>query len=221
MGLAEFPNFDEAMRLRLAAATDRLAGEFQGIFERSAIRTVVEESAQSLSSGGVTPFVHILAERFARERLRAHAQSEGRLQKERPEVVFVSLTGGGRAQIAAALLAQRAGNAVIVHSAGSDVSDDIDANVRSAMAEVGIDLEEAFTKPLTPEVLAAADVVVTMGRSVGAVAIPETVRHLDWRVGDPAGAELDEVRRVREDIERRIDVLADEFVAVASATRTA
>jgi protein-tyrosine-phosphatase len=132
--------------------------------------------------------------------------------------VFVSLTGGGRAQIAAALLAQRVGDAVIVHSAGSDVSAEIDAGVRAAMDEIGIDLEEAFTKPLTPEVLAAADIVVTMGRSVGAVTIPKTVRHLDWRVGDPAGAEVEEVRRVREDIKHRIDVLADELVAAAQAS---
>src|SRR5262249_54313803 len=120
---------------------------------------------------GVSPFVHIPAERCARERLRASAQSEGRLAKERTEVALVSLTCGGRAQIAAALLAQRASDAVIVHTAGSEASAEVDANVRVAMAEIGIDLEEAFTKPLTPEVLAAADVVVTMGRSVGAVAI--------------------------------------------------
>ena len=221
MGLAEFPNFDDAMRLRLAAATDRLADEFQGIYDRQTISAVVNESAQRLSSHGITPFVHILAERFARERLRATAQAEGRLAKERPSIVFVSLTGGGRAQIAAALFAKRAGDAVLVHSAGSDVSADIDPNVRAALAEVSIDLEEAFTKPLTPEVLGATDVVVTMGRSVGAVDIPDSVRHVDWRVGDPAGADLEEVRRVREDIGRRIDALAEELVPAVHTSTTA
>jgi len=221
MGLTEFPDFDEAMRLRLAAATDRLAEELEGLYDRPAIEAVVDESAKSLSAHGVTPFVHILAERFARERLRAYAQSQGRLAKDRPEVLFVSLTGGGRAQIAAALLAQRAGDAVIVHTAGSNASGEVDANVRVAMTEVGVDLEETFTKPLTREVLAAADVVVTMGRSVGEVAIPASVRHVDWRVGDPAGAGLDEVRRVREDIERRIPALAEEFAAAPQATATA
>jgi protein-tyrosine-phosphatase len=57
-------------------------------------------------------------------------------------------------------------------------------------------------------VLENADVVVTMGRSVGRFDIPSTVRHVDWRVGDPTGAELDEVRRVRDDIGRRVDELA-------------
>src|SRR5262249_18010943 len=153
-------------------------------------------------------FVHILAERFARERLRARAQAEGLIAKPVPEVVFVSLTGGGRAEMGAALLAARAGNAVSVHSAGSQAISEIDPNVRSVMAGSGIDLATAFTKPLTPEVLAGADVIVTMGRSVGHVEIPAAAKHVDWRIGDPAGAPLEEVRRVREDIERRIDSLA-------------
>jgi protein-tyrosine-phosphatase len=212
VGLAEFPGFDEAMRLRLAAAVDRLEGEFEGIYERDVISGVVDESARELSAHGITPFVHILAERFARERLRAQAQAAGRLAKSVPEVVFVSLTGAGRSEIGAALLARRAGDAVSVHSAGSKAVTEIDENVRTAMEEIGIDLSDAFTKPLTTEVLASADVVVTMGRSVGPVAIPSDVRHVDWRVGDPAGAPLEEVRRVREDIERRVDALADELV---------
>ncbi len=215
MGLAEFPNFDDAMRLRLAAATDRLAQEYEGIHDRQAIGALVEESAESLSARGITPFVHILAERFARERLRAQAQSEGRMAKGQPEVLFVSLTGGGRAQIGAALLAHRCGDAVVVHSAGSSADAEVDENVRAAMAEIDVDLEEAFTKSVTPEVLAAADVVITMGRSVGAFELPTTVRHVDWRVGDPAGAEIDEVRRVREDIERRVDALVRELLPTA------
>jgi len=205
------------MRLRLNAATDRLAGEFEGIYDRNAIAALVDESAQRLSANGVTPFVHILAERFARERLRAQAQSAGHLGKTVPDVLFVSLTGGGRAQIGAALLTRHAGDAVVVHSAGSDASSTIDENVRTAMTEIGIDLEDAFTKPLTSEVLDAADIVVTMGRSVGTFGIPDSVRHVDWRIGDPAGADLDEVRRVREDIERRVHALADELVTASSA----
>jgi len=217
MSLTEFPGFDAAMGLRLNAATDRLAIEFDGIFDRVAVAALVDESAQQLSAGGVTPFVHILAERFARERLRAQAQSAGRLGKQLQEVLFVSLTGGGRAQIGAALLARCTGGAVIVHSAGSGATSSIDENVRAVMSEIGVDLGDAFTRPLTPEVLDAVDVVVTMGRSVGEVEIPDTVRHVDWRVGDPAGASLDEVRRVREDIERRVHALADELAGARAS----
>jgi protein-tyrosine-phosphatase len=109
------------------------------------------------------------------------------------------------------MLAHAAGTAVTVHTAGSSASAEVDPNVRSAMAEIGIDLSEEFTRPLTPEVLGNADIIVTMGRSVGEFVVPERVRHVDWRIGDPAGAPLDEVRRVREDIGRRVAELADQI----------
>src|SRR5262249_10944877 len=96
--------------------------------------------------------------------------------------------------------------------AGSAAGRDIDENVRAALDEIGIDLgEEAYVRPVTGEVLSAADIVVTMGRSVGEVAVPDSARHVDWRVGNPEGADLEEVRRVRADIVRRIEMLADEL----------
>jgi len=212
MGLAEFPSFDEAVNARLVAVVELLTKEFEGVYDREHVRVVVDESAKQLSRGRVTPFIPVLAERFARERLRAQALGEGHIARAAPEVVFVSLTGGGRAQIGAALLARRAGTAVNVHSAGSASANEIDENVRAALGEIGIDLAEAFTKPISPEVIGGADVIVTMGRSVGEIDVPAGVRHIDWRVGDPAGADLDEVRRVREDIDRRVDALADELL---------
>ena len=217
MGLEDFLGFDRAVELRLDKVVDELAHEFDGVYDRERVGSVVGESARQLSGGTVAAFVPILAERFARERLRAQAQGEGRLEKTAYEVLFVSLTGGGRAQIGAALLAGRAGESVSVHSAGSRTVGEIDANVRAVMEEVGIDLSDAFTKPLTPEVMSSADLVVTMGRSVGEVEIPSTTRHFDWRVGDPAGLPLNEVRRVREGIERRVDLLA---TTLASGTHT-
>ena len=118
------------------------------------------------------------------------------------------------------LLERGAGELASIHTAGSGAASGIDPNVQTAMAEIGIDLSDKFTRPLTAEVLASADLVITMGRSVGQIEIPAKARHLDWRVGDPAGAEIDEVRRVRDDIERRVNDLAVELrslVAVGSA----
>src|SRR5215831_7049501 len=149
MSLQEFPDFDAAVRARLELATNELQQEFAGIYTREQVQAVLDESARQLQRGEVAAYVHVLAQRFARERLRALAQSEGRLAKPTIEVLFVSLTGGGRAQIAAALLARRAGTAVEVHTAGSDLGSGVDENVSAAMAEVSIDLAEAFTKPLT------------------------------------------------------------------------
>ena len=222
VGQHEFEDYaDQALQSRLQIATNRLAEEFEGLYDRDEIEAAVEESARSLSSHGVTPYVHILAERFTRERLRAQAQSEHRIAKTAPEVVFVSLTGGGRAQIGAALLARQAGEAVSVHSAGSSVAAEVDPCVRAVLEEVGIDVTEAFTKPISPEVLASADVVITMGRSVGVVEIPPTVRHLDWRVGDPAGTDVDEARRVRDDIERRIAAFMRDVLPELTSTPAA
>ena len=214
MGLEEFTD----VQARLAGAVDQLAKEFDGIFERAHVEAVVQESAKHLEGAAVASFVPILAHRFARERLRAQAITEGRLAKTVMEVVFVSITGGGRARMAASLLERSVGDAVSVHTAGSGQASGIDPNVRIAMEEVGIDLSEKFTRPLTAEVLASADIVITMGRSVGEIEIPQTAWHLDWRVGDPAGAELEEVRRVREDIERRVDVLVKRLVPDGATT---
>jgi len=212
VGQREFEQYaDKALESRLDVATNRLAEEFGDLYDREVIKSAVEESARALSTNGVTPYVHILAERFTRERLTAQAQTERRVEKTVPEVVFVSLTGGGRAQMGAAILSKKAGDAVSVHCAGSDAGEEIDENVRLALAEIGIDLGEAFVRPVTSEVLAAADIVVTMGRSVGHVDIPSSTRHEDWRVGNPTGADLEEVRRVRDDILRRVDLLGAEL----------
>jgi hypothetical protein len=72
------------------------------------------------------------------------------------------------------------------------------------LSELGIDLAEIHPMPVTDEALAGADVIVTMGRSVGAVTIPPGARHEDWRIGDPVGADLDEVRRIRDEIDHRV-----------------
>ena len=211
VGIEEFTD----IRVRLDQAHGQLCKEFEGIYGEAQIRAMLEESARELEGAHVASFVPILAHRFTRERLRAQAQTEGKLKKTLIDVVFVSLTGGGRAQIGAALLDRDTSGAVNVHAAATGAALDVDPHVRDALMEVGIDAADAYTRPLSPEVLAGADVVVTMGRSVGALTIPEHVRHVDWRVGDPAGAQLDEVRRVRDDIQRRVDELAAELQQAA------
>src|SRR5262249_21129358 len=94
----EFEQYaDAALQDRLDVATTRLAEEFDGVYDRETIESAVQESARALSTKGVRPLRTIVAERFTRERLTAQARSERRIAKTVPEVVFVSLTGGGRA----------------------------------------------------------------------------------------------------------------------------
>jgi protein-tyrosine-phosphatase len=83
----------------------------------------------------------------------------------------------------------------------------LDPSVRTVIAEAGLDPDDAFARPVTEEILHRADVIVTMGHSVARFELPEGVRHDDWRVGDPVGASIDETRRVRDDIERRVRAL--------------
>lgn len=97
------------------------------------------------------------------ERLKAIAQAEGMTLKEVPEVLFACVPNAGRSQMAAALLDRAAKGRVHVRSAGSAPANEIHDVVREAMDEVGIDLSKEFPKPLTDEVVRAADVVITMG----------------------------------------------------------
>jgi protein-tyrosine-phosphatase len=155
----------------------------------------------------VFEFVPLMAYRFTRERLNSIRRAGGHGHEGTWDVVFVSLSGGGRGQIAAALTALASNNRVSVHSAGTAVRADIDPQVRAVIEELGLNPDEEFARPVTDEVLRGADVIVTMGHSVGVIEIPEGVRHEDWRVGDPLGAPIHEVRRVRDDIDHRVRAL--------------
>lgn len=194
---------------RLDSLTDDLIEEFAGQFDPQLIRALMADSAARLADSAAIPdYLPPLAYRLTKERLHASARTDaGREHAAQRDVVFVSLSGGGRGQIAAALTSLLAGDTVNVHSAGTAVRGQIDPAVASAISELGIDVSEAFAHPMTPEVLDATDVVVTMGHSVGVFEIPPGVRHEDWRVGDPVGAPLEEVRRVRADIEHRVRTL--------------
>jgi arsenate reductase len=192
-------------------AVDVLVEEFGQHQPRESIQRIMDDSVSQLAgSAQVEDFVPALAHRFTRERLKALARAHGP-EHAQPDVLFVGLGDTGRGQMAAALLTLRSEGRVVAHSAGSTAASGVDPAVVEVMDELGIDLSEAYAKPLASEVIAAADRVVTMGRSVGAVTIPEDKLHDDWRVGDPTGAPVDEVRRVRDDIDRRVQTLLVEL----------
>jgi arsenate reductase (thioredoxin) len=198
-------------RHHVEKAVESLEEEFDGAHSRDTIERVMDDSLQQLvGSAEVDDFLPTLAHRFARERLKALGRARGPEDAE-SDVLFIGLGDTGRGQMAAALLTLRSEGRVVAHSAGSTRGVEVDRSVVEVMAELGVDLTEAYAKPLSAEVLGSADVAVTMGRSVGAVEIPDGVRHEDWRVGDPTGAPVDEVRRVRDDIDRRVQALLAEL----------
>src|SRR5215472_10862993 len=128
---------------------------------------------------------------------------EERAMAEVPEVLFVCTHNAGRSQMAAALLDRQAAGRVRVTSAGSQPATQLNPAVVAAMAEIGLDISREFPKPLTSDKVQAADVVITMGCGDACPVYPGK-RYLDWDLPDPAGLPLDQVRPIREDIERRV-----------------
>jgi len=131
--------------------------------------------------------------------------------KEVPEVLFVCVHNAGRSQMAAALLDRAAGGRVHVRSAGSTPAHEIHAGVREAMAELDVDLSKEFPKPLTDETVKAADVVITMGCGDACPIYPGK-KYLDWELEDPADKPIDQVRSIRDEIDRRVRALLEELV---------
>jgi protein-tyrosine-phosphatase len=99
-----------------------------------------------------------------------------------------------------------------VRSAGSEPVDQLNRAVVAALDEVGLDVTKEFPKPLTDEVVRAADVVITMGCGDACPVYPGK-RYLDWDLDDPAGKDLDAVRPIRDEIDRRVRALLDELTA--------
>jgi arsenate reductase (thioredoxin) len=204
-------NLPLATQRRLDESIDRLAAEHAGVFSRETVERFVSDSVDRLGEVSVFDYLPLITERFARERLRACAQAEGLLTKTQPEVLFVCVHNAGRSQMAAALTDHISEGRVSVRSAGSAPAQSIEENVVLAMAEIGLDVCKAFPKPLTDEVVRAADTVVTMGCGDACPVYPGR-RYLDWKLDDPAGQDLATVRRIRDDIAEQVKDLLDELL---------
>jgi arsenate reductase len=181
------------------------------VFSQETIARYIAESLDLLGGARINVYVPVLAHRFARERLRALAQSEGAIVKEQPEVLFVCVHNAGRSQMAAGLVKLRSEGHVHVRSAGSAPGEQINPAVVEAMAELGVDMSEEFPKPLTDEVIRAADVVVTMGCGDACPIYPGK-RYEDWELEDPEGKDLETVRGIRNEIDGRVQRLIDELL---------
>jgi protein-tyrosine-phosphatase len=196
--------------------TESLVDDFAGTFSRETIERYVSESVDLLGGARFSDFVPVLSYRFARERLKALAQAEGIVAKEMPEVLFVCVHNAGRSQMAAGLVRLRSGGRIHVRSAGSDPAATINPAVIEAMDEIGVDMSEEFPKPLTDEVVRAADVVITMGCGDACPIYPGK-RYEDWALEDPAEQNLETVRRIRADLDERITALVGELVIADEA----
>jgi arsenate reductase len=129
---------------------------------------------------------------------------------DRPAVLFVCVHNAGRSQMALGWFNHLAGGRAVAWSGGSEPASEVNPAAVAAMAEVGIDIAREYPKPWTEEAVRAADVVVTMGCGDACPFFPGT-RYEDWALDDPHGQDIEAVRPIRDDIERRVRTLLGEL----------
>jgi protein-tyrosine-phosphatase/DNA-binding transcriptional ArsR family regulator len=188
-----------------------LAYRFSAYFSPETVAKYVGESYSLLSErANIRSFLPSLTTRFATDRLSALATAQGLVLRGTPEVLFVCVQNAGRSQMAAAMLRQLAGDRVHVRTAGSAPAASVHQSVIDALDEIGVPLASEFPKPLTDEVVQAADFVITMGCGDACPIYPGR-RYMDWPIDDPVGLPMSEVRRVRDDIFVRVQGLLDDM----------
>ena len=202
---------DVITRGHLRQGLASLQEEFKGVFSGETVERYMAESLEALADSRLKDFVPLFVHRFARERLRALGQVQGTITKEVPEVLFVCVHNAGRSQMAAALLDHHAAGRVRVRSAGSEPADRVNPAAVEAMAEVGADISREFPKPITDEAVRAADAVITMGCGDACPIFPGK-RYEDWVLDDPAGRSAEDVRPIRDEIDRRVRALLSELL---------
>lgn len=190
---------------------DDLAHHYEGVFSRESVQDAVDECRAWLEPRAtVSGFLPVLVSRYAKDQLLAAAQAEGRIAKAAPELLFICVHNAGRSQLAAAIARHLSGGRVRVRSAGSAPSGEVNPMVVEVLRERGIELAEAFPKPLSDRVVQAADVIVTMGCGDACPIYPGK-RYLDWPVADPQGQPIEVVRDIRDDIQARVTSLLREL----------
>jgi arsenate reductase (thioredoxin) len=198
-------------QLALKSAASNLKDDFAGIFGVETIELFLRTSYDQFADRAtVVHFLPVLAEKFARQRLKALAKVEGKHDDGLPVVLFLCTHNAGRSQMALGWFNHLAGERATAWSGGSEPGIEINPAAVQAMAEVGIDITGEYPKPWTDEILGAADVVVTMGCGDACPIFPGK-RYVDWELDDPAGMTVDHVRPIRDEIERRVRGLLAEL----------
>jgi arsenate reductase (thioredoxin) len=198
-------SIDQRYALKLAATT--LHDEFSNFLSTETIQLYLETSYDQFADRArFTNFLPVIAERFARQRLRALARVEGKGTDGTPIVLFLCVHNAGRSQMALGWFNHLAGDRAVAWSGGSEPGTEMNPAAVAAMAEVGIDITGEFPKPWTDEIVQAADVVITMGCG-DACPLYAGKRYEDWALDDPAGQGLDAVRPIRDEIRARVERL--------------
>jgi protein-tyrosine-phosphatase len=200
-----------AEKLQIREAAERLKRRFAGELNTETIERFMNESLDMLVQRAHTStWIPLLAERFARDRLRALIRLESDATTLKPSVLFLCVHNAGRSQMAAGWMRHLAGASVDVFSGGSEPAEQVNQAAVAAMAEKGIDIGGEIPQPWADEIVRAADVVVTMGCGDACPVFPGK-RYIDWEVDDPSNKTVEEVRPIRDDLEQRVRALMVEL----------
>jgi arsenate reductase len=200
---------EQQLRIRQSAAA--LQRRWQGRMNVETIERFLAESLDLLlPNATITTWLPVVAERLTDERLRALVRLESDRTDLNPSVLFLCVHNAGRSQMAAGWLRHLAGDRVDVFSGGSEPAAGLNTAVVAAMAEQGIDISGELPQPWADEIVRASDVIVTMGCGDACPVFPSK-RYLDWELADPSGKTVEEVRPIRDEIERRVRGLMAEL----------
>ena len=131
--------------------------------------------------------------------------------KEAPSVLFMCVHNAGRSQMAAGLLKHLTENRVKVFSAGSKPVNELNPAAVEAMAEIGIDISQSIPMLFNESLMEEVDIVVTMGCGDTCPILPGK-NYLDWQLDDPADQKIEKVREIRDQIENKVRLLAEEIL---------
>ena len=200
---------EEQIQVRKSAVA--LQRRWEGRMNVETIQRFLVESMHLLSDARISRWNAIIAERLTNDRLRALVRLEAASTDLNPSVLFLCVHNAGRSQMAAGWMRHLAGDRVDVFSGGSEPASAVNQAAVAAMAEQGIDISAELPQPWADEIVRAADVIVTMGCGDACPVYPGK-RYVDWELDDPAGRPVDEVRAIRDEIERRVRALLGELI---------
>lgn len=184
--------------------TEDLAGLHRGVLTRAEVEDAVRSCFDELAGKArITAFLPVLTRRRAELRLVELAQQRHESAHPVPKVVFVCRRNEGRSQLAAALLDHHARGRVDVRATGTEPTGRLNPVAVESLAELGVTLSEPYPEPPSDTLIRMADVVVNMGAAADRPDI-RGARYVDWNLPDPAGKPIEEVRKLRDELDRRI-----------------
>jgi arsenate reductase len=208
---AALADLTPAERVNVRQSAAALERRWRGRMNTETIERFIAESLDIiLPKAKIRTWVPVIVERLTDDRLRALVRLESDRTDLNPSVLFLCVHNAGRSQMAAGWMRHLAGNRIDVFSGGSEPAAEVNAAAVAAMAEKGIDISGEIPQPWADDIVRAADVIVTMGCGDACPVYPGK-RYIDWELDDPAGKPVEQVRPIRDDLERRIRTLMAEL----------